>query len=279
MSDEQSEKVKKEKPKARLENKGRKAIAKMNESLKQLVIEYLPLNEIIPNEYNPNRQSQEEFELLCRSIEEDGFTQPIIVMRDGNKIVDGEHRWRAAHALGMAQVPVVKVDYTDAQRKIATLRHNRARGSEDIELTADVLKDLEKLGQLEWARDSLMLSEEEIGRLLEDVKPPEAYGSNEDFSPAWIPVQGQAEDSSTEESVKVASTEARAAIYSRVNKLEEAKNDEERKMVRQETKVKTLSFTFTQEQFDIIWNIIKENPPQIIFELCKAKTTPIQPNP
>ena len=35
-----------------------------------------------PNAYNPNRQSDDEFLMLCKSIVEDGFTDAIIVNTD-----------------------------------------------------------------------------------------------------------------------------------------------------------------------------------------------------
>ena len=77
----------------------KKTIEKTNERLGVLEIEYVALTDIQPNDYNPNRQSDHDFELLQRSITEDGFTQPVIAHRATKQIVDGEHRWRAAHSL------------------------------------------------------------------------------------------------------------------------------------------------------------------------------------
>src|ERR1041384_4603434 len=59
-------------------------------------LESLSTATIRPNSYNPNQQSDYEFELLCRSINEDGFTQPIVCQRETREFVDGEHRWTAA---------------------------------------------------------------------------------------------------------------------------------------------------------------------------------------
>ena len=134
----------------RLEGKTRKAIEKTSEHLERLHVEYQPIDSIQPNEYNPNRQDEHTMELLLRSIEDNGFTQPVIINMD-NVIVDGEHRWRAAQALGMAEIPIVKVDMSDQQMRIATISHNTARGNHDIELEVQVLRDLESLGALDWA--------------------------------------------------------------------------------------------------------------------------------
>ena len=59
-------------------HKGAAKIAKKNEVLKALDITYVTHDKIVPNTYNPNRQSDDEFELLKRSMTEDGFTQPIV---------------------------------------------------------------------------------------------------------------------------------------------------------------------------------------------------------
>jgi len=44
------------------------------------------------NDYNPNRVAPPELELLILSILEDGWTQPIVILKDGT-IVDWFHRW------------------------------------------------------------------------------------------------------------------------------------------------------------------------------------------
>ena len=71
--------------------KGRAAIEKKNRVLEELSIEYAPIDSIKPNDYNPNRQSEHDFELLVRSMREDGFTQPIIAQSGTRVIFSGEH--------------------------------------------------------------------------------------------------------------------------------------------------------------------------------------------
>ena len=165
--------------------KGRKAVAKKAKELKRLEIRYVPIESVKPNEYNPNRESPHEFELLLRSMEEDGFTTPIVALPNGT-IVDGEHRWRAAKALGYVEIPVTFVDMDDIQRRVATLRHNRARGSEDVALVAEILRDAESMGALGSVQESLMMTDVEIARLIDDVPAPEAL-AGEEFGQAWIP--------------------------------------------------------------------------------------------
>jgi ParB-like chromosome segregation protein Spo0J len=148
--------------------------------LDRLDIVYVDADSIHPNEYNPNRQSEHDFELLCRSIEEDGFTQPIIVNQNSKEIVDGEHRWRACKALGMKKVGIVWTDMSPEQQRIATLRHNRARGSENINMASEVLKELQSMGSIESARESLMLDEIDLTILLKEIPSGEIHLRNAD---------------------------------------------------------------------------------------------------
>lgn len=167
-------------------DKGRVEVQKKFNKLQALKIEYVATDSLYPNAYNPNRQSDREFELLLKSMEEDGFTTPIVAQRKTRQIVDGEHRWRAATRLGYKEVPVAFVDMTPEQMRIATLRHNRARGSEDVELSIKILQDLRELGALDKAVDSLQISDKELRILIDDLPAPEQM-ANEEFSKAWLP--------------------------------------------------------------------------------------------
>jgi hypothetical protein len=158
-------------------------------ALQQLQVEYVAPAELKPNTYNPNRQTEDEFEMLKASMREDGFTQPILCMTDGT-IVDGEHRWRAAQELGYEKVPVVRVSMSEAQRRIATMRHNRARGRDDTAAVAELMLDLEKLGALDWAQEALLLSDEEMRRLTAMANTvAEDLSRGHEFSQAWEPVE------------------------------------------------------------------------------------------
>jgi ParB/RepB/Spo0J family partition protein len=111
-------------------NKKTLLIDKINET--KLEIVYVPTLDIIPNEYNPNTHSTKSFDLLLRSIALFGFTQPIVVDRKTNIIIDGEHRWRSACVFEMEQVPVCFIDLDEEQRRIATIMHNEARGKHSV---------------------------------------------------------------------------------------------------------------------------------------------------
>jgi ParB/RepB/Spo0J family partition protein len=256
--------------------KGKAKVEKQNATLERLTVEYRPVGDIQPNNYNPNRQSEHEFRLLCRSIEEDGFTQPVIVSRDYT-IVDGEHRWRAAQHLGIPEIPVVVVPMDTAQAKIATLRHNRARGSEDLELSVDVLRDLEKLGALDWAADSLDLSDAELNRLLEDIPAPDALAT-EEFTEAWVPGRdssnttgesetGQGQQASTMASTPAALTMAREKEIA----LRAAKTEQERQTIAQERQIYRIALSFSDEEAVDVKAALGDRPAVVILDMCRER--------
>lgn len=99
-----------------------------------LRIDYVPVDDIMPNDYNPNTHSADSFDLLIKSLLYFGFTQPIVVHRDTMKIVDGENRYRAACVIGYKLVPVCFVDFGEEKLKYATIMHNMARGHNNNEM-------------------------------------------------------------------------------------------------------------------------------------------------
>ncbi len=278
----------------RAQSKGRKKVAKHFNTLERLEVSYLPIEAIQPNDWNPNRQSDHDFELLLRSMEEDGFTQPIIVIpleAEGKyMVVDGEHRWRGAQALGLDEIPVVVVEMSPEQARISTIRHNRARGSHDIELEADLLRDLQRLGAMEWAQDSLLISDEELSRLVDDVSAAEAM-ANEDFSEAWVPDDFSDEDAalirgegmSTEQVVistggneneKVVTAMSANAIEQarrREELLKKAKTIADRQQADRETKLFRISLMFGGEEAKIVRKVLGNRPAERILEMCRAE--------
>lgn len=266
----------------KLQAKGRAVIEKKTTALQVLRIEYVPIDEVEPNDYNPNRQSEHDYDLLKLSIREDGFTQPVIVLATKNAngkypIVDGEHRWRAAHDLGFTEIPVAKVDMSMEQARIATLRHNRARGSEDIELAAQVLRDLRDLGALDWAADSLQMDDIEIDKLINEIPAPDAL-AHEQFSDAWNPVKASdmAHQHDDSRLASGAVTSMTPATQDRTRFIEQkianARNQEEREQARKDSNIFRLVVMFVGEEADDVKQALgSENPAVQLLALCREK--------
>lgn len=260
--------------------RGQAVIEKLNARLDRLQIEYISASRLTPNDYNPNRQNDHEFAMLKSSILEDGFTDPVkVVERDDGAsivIVDGEHRWRAVrelHAEGKLdddELAIVRLPMGEAQAKIATLRHNRARGSEDIEMATDVLRDLEQLGALDWAADSLDLSDAELERLLADVPAPEAL-AGEEFGEAWTPGTGTVSGGGeVSPGLYADATPAGAqASRNREQALAAAKTEQDRQAIVRGKDIFRLTLTFSGEEAAEVRGGLGEHPAQQILAWCR----------
>lgn len=157
---------------------------------------WLKTDQVIANDYNPNSVAPPEMQLLEVSINNDGYTQPVVTWYDGKKreIIDGFHRSRIAKESKPIRerlheyMPVVTVNEsnTDKGSRIAsTIRHNRARGKHAVSAMSDIVIELKKRNWSE-ARigKELGMDEDEILRLCQISGLAEAF-ENEDFSEAW----------------------------------------------------------------------------------------------
>ncbi len=142
-------------------------------------LQWVERGRVKPNDYNPNKVSKQNLELLKQSILTNGWTLPIVVRPDMT-IIDGFHRWTVAgenplHAMLGGKVPVVIVEHKDKAGNIyGTVTHNRARGTHLLEPMKAIVKELLAEGK----------SVEEIGKQL-GMKPEEIFRlsdfSKEDF--------------------------------------------------------------------------------------------------
>lgn len=138
-------------------------------------LKWVNRNTLKPNDYNPNKVSQENLKLLTQSILTNGWTLPIVVRPDMT-IIDGFHRWTVAgreplfSSLG-GKVPIVIVKHDSESGNIyGTVTHNRARGTHLLEPMKAIVKRL--------LDDKVPL--DEIGKQL-GMKPEEVFRLS-DFS-------------------------------------------------------------------------------------------------
>lgn len=92
--------------------------------MKNLNIEYLRTESLIPYENNP-RNNDEAVDYVANSIESFGFKVPIIIDKD-NVIIAGHTRLKAAQKLGLKEVPCVRADdLNEDQVKALRLADNK----------------------------------------------------------------------------------------------------------------------------------------------------------
>lgn len=152
-------------------------------------LQWVDRDMVKPNDYNPNKVSKQNLELLKQSILTNGWTLPIVVRPDFT-IIDGFHRWTVAgeeplKSMLEGKVPVVIVEHKDKAGNIyGTVTHNRARGTHLLEPMKAIVKELMGEGK----------SVKEIGKQL-GMRPEEIFRlsdfSKEDFLNMMIkPNQG-----------------------------------------------------------------------------------------
>lgn len=150
--------------------------------------------ELKANDYNPNKVFPPELELLKISLLADGWTQPI-VCDPRLDIVDGYHRWVLACSdldvqadLAEGCVPVVQISAHDAaHRRMATVRHNRARGQHGVLRMGDIVRAcLEQIPDPAEVARLMGMDQEELERLAETRTSPELVGKDS-FGRGWVP--------------------------------------------------------------------------------------------
>ncbi|WP_318390719.1 ParB/RepB/Spo0J family partition protein [Enterobacter sp.] len=149
------------------------------------------------NDYNPNNVAPPEKRLLLKSLEADGFTQPVVVMQHREnhfEIIDGFHR----HELGKEKpalkkqlkgyLPVTCIrsgKQTRADRMASTVRHNRARGRHKIHDMSEIVRELAQLGwKDERISKELGMDSDEVLRLKQINGLLELFADRR-FSRAW----------------------------------------------------------------------------------------------
>lgn len=134
-------------------------------------VQIVDRNLLKPNDYNPNKVTEENLKLLTQSILTNGWTLPI-VCRPDYTIIDGFHRWTVSGReplLSMLEgkVPVVIVDHKTHDEDIyGTITHNRARGTHLLEPMKKIVQELLNSGKsVQEISKQLGMRPEEVFRL------------------------------------------------------------------------------------------------------------------
>ncbi|MCI8586187.1 MAG: ParB-like nuclease domain-containing protein [Lachnospiraceae bacterium] len=155
----------------------------------------VPIDKIEANAYNPNAVAPPEMKLLYESIKADGYTMPVVCYfdqeRDKYIIVDGFHRYRIMldhpdiYRREKGMLPVSVIDKHLDERMASTIRHNRARGTHNVDLMSNIIKELHDLGRSDlWISKHLGMDEDEILRLKQITGLAELFRDVE-FGQAW----------------------------------------------------------------------------------------------
>jgi len=155
----------------------------------------VPIEKVVANDYNPNSVAPPEMALLETSIWEDGYTQPVVTCYDQENdnyvVVDGFHRYLTIKNSDRIRdrengmLPVVVLDKSIGDRMASTIRHNRARGSHNIDLMSTIVAELVEMGKGDrWICNHIGMSADELLRM-KQITGVAALFDNRDFSDSW----------------------------------------------------------------------------------------------
>ncbi len=136
-----------------------------------------PVGELAPYAANARTHTDEQIAQIAASIQEFGFTNPILSGSDG-VIIAGHGRLLAAQRLGLKKVPVITLDHlTEAQRRALVIADNKI--AENAGWDEELLRaELAALQEMEFDLDLVGFSDEELDDLLGDLEA-EALGEVE----------------------------------------------------------------------------------------------------
>ena len=158
-------------------------------------VQAIPVEKIKANDYNPNRVAPPEMKLLEISIWEDGYTQPIVCYYDKENdeyiVVDGFHRYTTMmtspriYERERGLMPVVVIDKPLGDRMASTIRHNRARGSHNVDLMSNIVAELLEMGKSDsWICRNIGMTADEVLRL-KQITGLASLFKDEEFSRSW----------------------------------------------------------------------------------------------
>lgn len=161
-----------------------------------LTAELTPIEKIIPHDKNAKKHSEEQVSILSGLIKRHGWTQPIVVDKDG-VIIAGHGRRLAALKLGLNKVPVVWCrDLSKQEADALRLADNRVVSQDyDTQLLQDSILELHSEG---YAIEELGFSAKELEFVTADLGAMDESVFVEDVSEA-VEEQKAQNEAKTEE--------------------------------------------------------------------------------
>ena len=150
----------------------------------------VPVEKVVANSYNPNVVAPPEMKLLELSIWEDGYTMPCVCYYDAEKdlyeLVDGYHRYlvlkrsKRIYERERGLLPVAVIEKDISNRMASTIRHNRARGTHNVELMSEIVAELTRAQMSDqWIMRHIGMDRDELLRLKQITGLAELFADKE----------------------------------------------------------------------------------------------------
>lgn len=147
------------------------------------------IENVHPNDWNPNTVAPPELKLLETSIQKSGFCFPIIVIQHGTEqkytIIDGYHRWTVLKKMKVSKIPVIVISDDLGELMSATIRFNRAKGEHQILEMSSIVGTLFEQGMKDnEIMENLGMDRDEVLRLKQNSGMPDLFSAH-NYNFAW----------------------------------------------------------------------------------------------
>lgn len=155
----------------------------------------IPLTDLNPFDRNARKHSKKQINQIAKSIQEFGFTNPILIDQN-NTILAGHGRVAAALSLGMDQLPCLYVEHlSDEQKRGFVLADNQIalNSTWDEDLLGTELKELSEI-DLGFDLDITGFSIADMDVLIDGCEPEDSCDPSDDVLPKNITSRAQLGD-------------------------------------------------------------------------------------
>lgn len=181
-------------------------------------IQFIPIEKVQANDYNPNAVATHEMRLLYISVSADTYTMPVVTIYDPEikkyVIIDGFHRYstmrrnKDIYEMNEGYLPCVVLEKDINERMASTVRHNRARGKHSVNGMSHIVFEMLKNGRSDVdICNELGLEKEELLRLKHITGFSKLF-ANVEYSKAWnaesqLKVKAKYKKENPDEEIKV----------------------------------------------------------------------------
>src|SRR5690606_19424414 len=140
--------------------------------------------------------------------------------------------------------------------------------TEDITLTAEVLRDLEKLGALDHAADSLQMDDVEIQKLLLEATAVDDLGQNEQFNKSWEVNTANVPSANPDDGFNVGMTTKALVDQPGIQKsTEKERTTDERQIVQRISELVRIMLVFQGEEAKLIQRVLGNSQAEKLMEV------------
>lgn len=120
----------------------------MSKTPRQLEVKYLPIKSLRAWKDNPRLNDGGPVAAIVKSIQEFGYTNPILVRKADKRIIAGHTRVKALQEIGETHVPVILLDMTEQQADTYAVADNKLSENTpwDLPKLSEVMAALQEQG-------------------------------------------------------------------------------------------------------------------------------------